>query len=230
MPKEELESSEFKSKLVSELNSHDTLKNVLKKLGINRKELDIAIEFHIPDYDLSKRQGKIHSYKLRSGEVKTWFKDPEMQKKLNPFKDPEWQRQHHLWLKKNQISCLYNHDQRGNGFGIRSEHYSSKMGIQISCRSRWEKELMERLDSDLNVVAYLYEPCVIKYGDHKYHPDFLIWTRDNFVYLIELKPKFRLHEITEEQKHNAVIDYCERKNLKFQIWTELELGREKLPI
>ena len=56
MPKEELESSEFKSKLVSELNSHDTLKNVLKKLGINRKELDIAIEFHIPDYDLSKRQ------------------------------------------------------------------------------------------------------------------------------------------------------------------------------
>lgn len=68
----------------------------------------------------------------------------------------------------------------------------------IIYRSRWELLLMNRLDTDPNILAWSSEEVIIPYYNpltgrkHRYFPDFKVWTKgpDGFekVTIIEIKP------------------------------------------
>lgn len=122
---------------------------------------------------------------------------------------------------------------------------------RIIYRSSWELKLMRMLDSHPGVSAWKSEEFFIPYRSpkdgklHRYFVDF--WarmkTKDGIIdYVIEVKPlaqtrppvkkkrvtKSYLNEIAtwevNQAKWQYAQEYCDKRNMKFQIMTEKELG------
>jgi hypothetical protein len=103
------------------------------------------------------------------------------------------------------------------------EYISTKTGKTCNYRSSWELQLMQQLDSDLNVVTWEFEFDKIKYqlnGKNKYYvPDFHITLlSEPYELLVEVKPE-RLRE-TEMNiaKKVVALDYCSRKKWAYSEW------------
>jgi hypothetical protein len=120
----------------------------------------------------------------------------------------------------------------------------------IVFRSSWEMAYMCRLDKDPNIVEWSSEETVIPYvspadgGIHRYFVDFQYKTKDNRIFLIEIKPvaqtkqppvpkskrvsKRYMRDIqifaVNKAKWEAALNFCEERGWVFKVLTEKDLG------
>ena len=118
---------------------------------------------------------------------------------------------------------------------------------KIVFRSLWEKQVMEYLDNNANVIAYGSEELVIPYLSpvdgkvHRYFPDFIVKMKDSQgnvkIKIIEVKPKKQTmmpegktmtKRLMEEMatyavnhaKFEAANKFCKEKGWEFVVVTE----------
>lgn len=122
----------------------------------------------------------------------------------------------------------------------------------IIYRSRWEAMFMDYLDKHPDVLQWSSEELIIPYVSpidgrwHRYFPDFVIKKRNTTgkeeTVIVEIKPYVQTKEpvkqtqinrryITEvktwginQAKWKAAQEFCKKKNWKFLVMTEKELG------
>jgi hypothetical protein len=108
---------------------------------------------------------------------------------------------------------------------------STKNGHNIYYKSGWELSFIKYLDSNLDVISYVYEPFAIEYKfQHKrnYIPDFLVEYADGHKELVEIKPSNKLKDPQIKAKFRAAKIYCKKNNLKFVVISRKELRRLKI--
>jgi hypothetical protein len=125
----------------------------------------------------------------------------------------------------------------------------------ILVRSEWERQFMQWLDINPNVISWASESVVVEYFSRlknkkcRYYPDFLMQIVDitgkKKIFLVEIKPYKEVHPpkvtkkkseqskiyesatyITNIDKWNAAEDYCKKRNWEFKILTERELFKK----
>ena len=104
--------------------------------------------------------------------------------------------------------------------------YSVKNNKQIHYRSSYELKAMEILEKDLNVYSYNYEPYSIKYRNGKRSTiiDFEIFYIDKNKKIVEVKPTRLINKWNNNEKIQAVKEYCEKNKILFEVWSEKELN------
>jgi len=129
--------------------------------------------------------------------------------------------------------------------------------LPVVYRSKWELDIMKRLDVHPNVKSWESESVIIKYVSpvdgrvHRYYPDFkveLLNSSDNIaIELIEVKPYYQTIPpvFTENQrdttkrkmaetflintaKWEAAMAYCEKMGWRFSLLTEREIYGKKV--
>lgn len=123
---------------------------------------------------------------------------------------------------------------------------------KIFWRSLWERRVMVYLDGNPNVVEWSNEEIIIPYLSpvdnrwHRYFPDFYVKVKNKQGFIeelvLEVKPKkqsvppVKKDKITRkyiqevvtwgvnEAKWKAACEYCDKKNWKFKVITEEDLG------
>ena len=128
----------------------------------------------------------------------------------------------------------------------------------IIMRSSWERYFASSLDNNPAVEKWASEEIAIKYisprdgKEHRYFVDFLIRFTNGSVVMVEVKPFAqtippekpkrnsnkavqRYHEDSmtyaiNRAKRTAAMEFCKRKGISFQIFTENELRKLGCPI
>lgn len=108
-------------------------------------------------------------------------------------------------------------------------HASPKAG-DCRYRSGWELVLMQRLDADPTVAAYLYEGVEVPYVSNQktgkvrhYWPDFLVTRIDGTRELIEVKPARKVGQSTVKKKLVAGQAWATAHGVAWVVLTEVEL-------
>ena len=122
------------------------------------------------------------------------------------------------------------HHEYPNPYSIRHESKKLPEGFCV-CRSRYEKNALKRLDSDLNVMRYKYEPYSIHYNyngiaiEDNYKPDVWVEYMDGRKTLIEIKTRAEMsiprNEDTYEKnyaKFRAADLFAKQREIGFIIW------------
>lgn len=82
-------------------------------------------------------------------------------------------------------------------------------------------------DYDPQVEEIYYQPLCIRYfykgKVRKYFPDFKIITKNKRVFLIEVKPKSKIHKEENEVKFQVGREYCNQMGWTFSVVTEDEI-------
>lgn len=119
---------------------------------------------------------------------------------------------------------------RRKGRYKRGIHISSKTGQHCSYRSGWELLLLESLDVDPSVEAFVYEGIKIPYVSNtrsgktrNYIPDFFVESTSGERFLIEIKPKRKLDQATVVKKLKAAGQWCRASGVTLVVLTEVEL-------
>lgn len=101
--------------------------------------------------------------------------------------------------------------------------FSHKMNKELFFQSSWEKQFLEKLDKDLEVLSFISTPFSIDYHlygyKRKYIPDLLV-NKKNKIYIIEIKPSAFLEADINKAKFKAAQEYCQEKGMIFEVWTE----------
>lgn len=153
-------------------------------------------------------------------------KDPsESQRKSKTHKGktiPEWHKQ------AVSKAVTARSAEKEFSYGKSGHHVSTKAG-NIFYRSSYEKIAYEMLDANKNVASYQPEPFVITYLNsdgrtRRYRPDILVNKVRGKAVLVEVKPKWKLADTATILKLEAGKNYAKQRGLKFEVWTEKELG------
>ena len=105
--------------------------------------------------------------------------------------------------------------------------FFAKAGKEVFYRSGWEKRAFEILEIDDDVKCFEVEPVTIPYFFEKqrnYTPDILVSYKDGVNVLVEVKPKCHVGALVNIAKFNAARKYCAENGMKFEVWTQDELG------
>jgi hypothetical protein len=101
--------------------------------------------------------------------------------------------------------------------------FFQKANKEVFARSSWEKDYIQKIDQDENIISAIFEPFVISYEydqGRNYIPDILIIYKDGSKKLIEIKPSYFLDAEINKCKFSAARKYCEEKDMIFEVWTE----------
>lgn len=112
---------------------------------------------------------------------------------------------------------------------------SNKMnGNLYYYRSGYEREVYDFLESDSDVQAYYAEPFKVPYhhkGEwHDYIPDLRIEFIDGSVEIWEIKPANQTHYDINQSKWAAAANFAENHGWKFNVITEVGMGKLKTKI
>lgn len=101
---------------------------------------------------------------------------------------------------------------------------ATRIGEKVYCRSSYEKQAVNLLNSFEDVISIKAEPLRIPYeinGIRRYYlPDLLVSTAKGDLYLIEVKPRSQIEEERNQIKFVAACNYAKKHNMIFLIWTE----------
>lgn len=131
-----------------------------------------------------------------------------------------------------QSSSLSESIINGN-FNPHSHHISGylendKFEKRLFYRSSYEKTFLEFCINDETVTSVKSSPYKILYDEtHHYIPDFLI-EKSGETILIEIKPIRRINEYANILKFKAADIFCNKMNIKFQIFTEDNIKMKKI--
>jgi len=118
-----------------------------------------------------------------------------------------------------------------SGWFCKGKFFSNKMNKEIPYRSSWEKVVIEMLNKDPSVKSFEFEPLSISYiysvenRNRYYIPDFLIEYNNGVKKMVEVKPSFYLNYQINKDKFKAAKEYCRRRNILFEIWTEKRISK-----
>jgi hypothetical protein len=101
--------------------------------------------------------------------------------------------------------------------------FFQKANKEVFARSSWEKDYIQKIDQDQDILSAIFEPFVISYQydqGRNYIPDILIFYKDGTKKLIEIKPSCFLDAEINKCKFSAAQQYCEEKGMIFEVWTE----------
>ncbi len=107
----------------------------------------------------------------------------------------------------------------------KGNYFSTKLNRELTFQSSWEEKAFKYLDSDETVLTYLPQPFLILYKyDHNrnYIPDILVTYTNGNQKLIEIKPTYFLEAAINKAKFEAAKNYCNERNIQFEVWTEKE--------
>jgi hypothetical protein len=97
---------------------------------------------------------------------------------------------------------------------------SEKTCKKMYYRSSLELRTMKIFDKNNDVETYEHEPFSIQVRIGKrYLPDFLITYKNKLQAIVEVKPKFQLHDEDVILKQQAGEKYCEERGWKYQFYT-----------
>ncbi len=115
---------------------------------------------------------------------------------------------------------------------------------KVKYRSLWERQAFKWLDNNPDIVGWNSEEVIIPYRCktdnkiHRYFVDLFVRTKDNKLYIIEIKPKKQTQPpkkpsrktkryltevmtyIKNESKWEAATAFANKHDMVFQIWTE----------
>lgn len=216
-----LTSEECKSELITLTDKNHFSYEIAEHFGVSSSYVVRNIRYHLPNYDLVGNQNKRQSERMKSGEVYTWTKNPELQTKLSPFLNPEYQKNNQKRMRDNLVGIYDLNMKPGNHRWYSGKFFSIKLRKELIYRSSFELNTMRILEKDPNVILYLYEPVFIRYTDNNYYkPDFLVWYLDNTIKIIEVKPSGLVDNPKNQLKFDAARKYCNDNGYEFEIWTE----------
>lgn len=107
--------------------------------------------------------------------------------------------------------------------------WSTKMNKEMYFRSAWEECVLKKIEQEDDVLFFDVEPFSIPYrygtDNHKRHyiPDILMVYKNGTKKLIEIKPKQFVGAEINKAKFSAAIEYCQKCNMLFEVWTEKEI-------
>lgn len=105
---------------------------------------------------------------------------------------------------------------------VRRAYYKSPKAGTIFCDSSYELKAATILDSDESVLAFEKYVEFTGISGKKRKTDFIVTYKDGIRKLIEVKPKRRLVEFSEQIEDNK--HFANSNGMDFMIWTETELG------
>lgn len=107
---------------------------------------------------------------------------------------------------------------------FRGKKWSWKVGQMIHWESLLERDYLNILEFDPNVIYFESQPLVIPFSyegkKRRYFPDFKVKTKDNHIHLVEVKPKKFLKVPDNQMKFHVGQMYCEQNNWNFSVVTE----------
>ncbi len=113
----------------------------------------------------------------------------------------------------------------------RGIYVSTKMNIEMTFRSSWEKSYFIWLDNNPEVLMFYSESLRIPYVSNKstgkvrkYIPDLLVEYSDKKL-LIEIKPSKRVGQLINQKKFKVAREWCLTNNTEFVIITEHDLKK-----
>lgn len=139
---------------------------------------------------------------------------------------------HHTTETKEKISNTRSQkilDGEYNGWFKKGEYFSEKLGRSVVYRSSWEERVYKHLDIQQDILIFQEEPLRILYKDpaspqhRNYIPDILITFKDGTRKLVEIKPSCFLDAAINQAKFTAAREYCQKRNIIFEVWTENEI-------
>jgi hypothetical protein len=101
--------------------------------------------------------------------------------------------------------------------------FFKKANKEVFVRSSWEKDYLQKIDQDENIISAVFEPFVLTYQydrQRHYIPDIFILYNDGTKKLVEIKPSYFLDAEINKCKFAAAEKYCEEKGMIFEVWTE----------
>lgn len=108
---------------------------------------------------------------------------------------------------------------------------SAKNRKKLHYNSGWEKQVYEVLEGFNDVVRYEVEPLTIEYWfdgeQHHYLPDLKVHYSDGRKEIWEIKPMNQTNLAVNEAKWESCSIYCEKRDWKFRVVTEVGIGRLK---
>lgn len=143
------------------------------------------------------------------------------------FNDPNYQESYKEWY-DNHKEYWESGGTYGNDYGGRIPFESLRYNKIIWCRSKFEYQCLEYIDTDPETDRYEYESIHIKYTHpdgyvRNYIPDFLVYYTDGSIHLAEAKYTTEIDDPVNQAKFAAAQDYCNERGWKFVIWTENDI-------
>lgn len=105
---------------------------------------------------------------------------------------------------------------------VRKHYHNSRKAGSVFCESSYEMRAALMLDEDPDVVFYETHLGFINAQGKKRYTDFIITYKDGSKKLVEIKPRKRVEEFTEQIEDNKL--FANNNGWQFQVWTEPELG------
>jgi len=122
---------------------------------------------------------------------------------------------------KQMIKNKQNHNW---GYGKNSWFYSKKNHKRIHCLASGEKQCMQFLENNKNVISYKKDAIRILYWFeekwHNYIPDFVVRYKNKKQTVIEVKTNNHLKDLQVKAKARAARRYCKKNNMEYKFWTE----------
>jgi hypothetical protein len=191
-----LKSDEAKNKLKELLDKGLFAYEIAKEFRVTDSYVKRNYKYHFPNIDLTVNQSKRHSERLKSGEVRTWFQEPEMQ-------------------------LIY-----GHSYGLKGKYVSTKSGevFHRSSYELTAFKLMDNNPEIIMYLVEPVKIEYNFNGIKNYYPDLLVWYTNMTVKIIEVKPKYKLIDEQVKSKAKAAIEYCRTlDNVSYEFWTEDDL-------
>lgn len=117
----------------------------------------------------------------------------------------------------------------------RGTHVSLKCISPFNYRSSWELKYALYLDTNVDVVSYMYEPYAIDYVSNiktgkirRYLPDFEIIWKNGSKTLVEIKPVKKVNQIKNVKKAIAAKIFAATNGLDYVLITEVDLKNLEL--
>jgi hypothetical protein len=136
---------------------------------------------------------------------------------------------------KAAISRLQSGNVHPYKFATKGYFYSKKIGRKVYYRSSYEKRALVCFELDDEVIGLDYENIVIRYDfnnePHRYLVDFDV-LKESGRELVEVKGAHLLNHAITLEKTKAGINYCNKHNIKYSIYTleEIKEYEKKLGI
>jgi len=108
--------------------------------------------------------------------------------------------------------------------GIKGWWQSTKTGLWEHAGSITEILRMQQLDADGTVKTWTKNVPIIKYGDRRYLPDFLVEYNDGRKEIEEVKWKCEHDYAINQTKWQAATEYCHARGWTFKIVSEEDVG------
>lgn len=131
---------------------------------------------------------------------------------------------------KKKINVYFNKkNSKGTSKYITGDFYSNKNKFTFKYRSSYELAYFYKLEEDLNVVSYIYEPFEVEYIDfykqkRKYRPDLLVLYVDGSLHVSEIKPAAMLRDYDVQAKASAakayIKEYYKDHKIEYKFITE----------